>query len=447
MQDQSKSEIIKGLIKKGFDSELISLELDIPLQEIKEYQKETKSEKDKAQQPETFSKMEKVRERYFSLLSQTTQSKGNATIKISETDLEKVRKSIEKIKQQIQGKENVSKTKAKEILVSIFEELKTILSYELPFKEAEEISDLINSSEMQNLTKIFQYNKLVVQAMQKTNRNSNIRLANAIITEIGKTEDLEELQRLKRRVTPEMQQQIPLKADMIKTQINYKLSVSRQKNAINKIKTEIPANISGIITDLANDELDTQKAKAIIEEEAKKRMQSKPKNRFSLTEEQEINQILIQIKTCIRERFEEYPIRNPERAILQLQELGNGETGTILNAVIYNLIGRKRFETAKITCRSFSAKDQSNTMKNYIRILQNAIRAAEIEAFVLKAITYKGTPTEENAYFNQIEARIKRGDIKPEAVSLGKSKDGIRTITLADVWNERKNKNTIEATR
>ena len=45
-----------------------------------------------------------------------------------------------------------------------------------------------------------------------------------------------------------------------------------------------------------------------------------------------------------------------------------------------------------------------------------------------------GTEREERTYFELIEKGIKMGNIKLSAISLGKSQDGLRNITLADIW-------------
>ena len=43
---------------------------------------------------------------------------------------------------------------------------------------------------------------------------------------------------------------------------------------------------------------------------------------------------------------------------------------------------------------------------------------------------------EEKEYFELIKKGLKMGNIKLGAVSLGESQDGLRTITLADIWTD-----------
>lgn len=45
-----------------------------------------------------------------------------------------------------------------------------------------------------------------------------------------------------------------------------------------------------------------------------------------------------------------------------------------------------------------------------------------------------GTIEEERIYIEMIEKGLKMGNIKLGAISLGKSQDGSKDITLADIW-------------
>lgn len=109
-----------------------------------------------------------------------------------------------------------------------------------------------------------------------------------------------------------------------------------------------------------------------------------------------------------------------------------GELEQAIRTVVNNLIGVKDFERAKEVCNSFSSKDKE---KN-IRLLRNEIRNAEISDIVLKGISMNGTEEEERRYFELIEKGLKMGNIKLGAISLGKSKDGLRNIYLSDIWEK-----------
>lgn len=155
-----------------------------------------------------------------------------------------------------------------------------------------------------------------------------------------------------------------------------------------------------------------------------------------MTEEQEKRQILIQIRTAIMEKADRYRIKNPEDMVLQIKQLCGGDIEQAVRTVVENLINRKDFETAKNICDRFSVKDENEQIKKYMRSLKNQIKNAEIGDIVLKGINMKGTAEEEREYFELIERGLKRGNVKLGAISLGKSQDGLRNITLADIWTE-----------
>ena len=182
--------------------------------------------------------------------------------------------------------------------------------------------------------------------------------------------------------------------------------------------------------------MDVQNANEIINNEAKKRVESKPKTRFSLTEEQERRQILIQIRTVLSDRAEQYRIENPEVAIMQIQKLCGGELEQSIRVVVKNLIGQKEFERAKQICNKY-ALDEEKVTPVFITRLKKEIRNKEISDTVLRGIAANGSLEEGIAFYNLIENGLKAGNVKTETISLGKSQDGLRTITLADVWLER----------
>ena len=133
------------------------------------------------------------------------------------------------------------------------------------------------------------------------------------------------------------------------------------------------------------------------------------------------------------EKSEQYHIENPDIAIMQIQKLCGGELEQAIRTVVKNLIGAKDFERAKGVCTNFSSKYNGSLS---LIGLRKEIRNAEIADIVLKGININGTMEEEKAYFKLIEKGLERGNVKLSAISLGKSQDGLRNITLADIWPE-----------
>ena len=222
------------------------------------------------------------------------------------------------------------------------------------------------------------------------------------------------------------------------SEIENKILKINQQKAIDKIRNDVPENVELIIKSLAKGTLDINKADQIIEKEAEKRIESKSKNKFALTKEQEKNQILMQIRTGLMEKSEQYNIENPEKTIMLMEELNNGKIELAVRTVVKNLINRKEFEKAKEVCKKFSSKDKESSLSIYIRDLKKKIRNNEIGDFVLRGINMKGTPEEKSKFIELIEKGIRQKNINLDAVPLGKSQDGLKNITLADIWTDEK---------
>lgn len=144
------------------------------------------------------------------------------------------------------------------------------------------------------------------------------------------------------------------------------------------------------------------------------------------------------------QKAEQYHIEDPETSIMQIQELCEGELDQAIRTVVKNLTNTKKFEKAKEVCSKFSNKDKKNNISMNMKILRNEIRNEEISDIVLKAINMKGTIEEEREYFELIEKGLKMGNVKLSAICLGKSQDGLKTITLADIWTDEDKKEKLK---
>ena len=441
---------IKKLIKNGFDLELISFELDIPIDEIKQCMSEAETIK-KPNSFRTYSakeiidnenkqahlKIQQIRERYKKLFFASNKTEMKQIKELPRKKVEKINlviEEIEKIVKSIKGLPEKERRKgANEILIKF----KQIENYQFTIEQAEKLNYLLQSEELKKLNssttdKIDFY-------MNRSRKTVIKKLAEAIDIAQAQSDELEELKVLERKLTMKMQQNAQIVVGAVKSRIGNKISKITQQRAIERIRNDIPEDIEFIIKELANGTLDMQLANEIIDEKTKERIENKPKTRFSLTEEQEKRQILIQIRTVLMEKSEKYYIENPEKTVMLIQELCGGELEQAIGIVVKNLISIKDFERAKEVCDSFSSKDSQTSILVYIRRLRKQIRNDEISNIVLKAINMTGTEREERVCLELIEKGLKMGNVKLDAVSLGKSQDGLRTITLADIWiDERK---------
>ena len=449
MISNSKEKQIKELIKKGFDLELISFELDIPLEEINQLKLQLETGK-KGNKTKTHNvkeiidqrnkaahlKIKQVKERYNKAFFTSDKSEAELPSKLSKQQRDMINLRIAEIKKMLTKIEGLSEEEKRTSINLIFSKLKIIEKYNLSIEQSEKIYNLMQSKELENINLGRSYKRAI-------NSNINIsiiKLIEAIDVAQYQTENVEELKKLEKKLTPMLAQEKPLAVGAIKTKISNKILKIQQQETIEKIRNNIPIEIEQIIRDIASDKLNIQTANAIIDEEARKRIENKSKNKFSLTQEQERKQILIQIKTVLAEKSKQYNIENPEKAITQIQELCGGDTGQSLRTVINNLIGSKKYNKAKEICDKFSDNDKESQNSIYIKRLRNEIRNAEISDIVMRVINANGTIEEERECIELIENGLKIGNVKPRAVYLGKNQDGSRSITLEDIWTDEKTK-------
>ena len=445
MMKLNEIEEVKKLIKNGFNLELISFELDIPIEEIKQCKLELETMKQPnstrtysakeiidSENKQAHSKMQQIRERYKKLYFTSNEIEVKQPKELPRQKVEQINLVIAEIEEIVESIKELPKKERRKEVNAILSKLKQIEEYQLTIEQAEKLHYILQSEELKKL------NSSITDKIDfYMNRSRKIvikKLAEAIDIAQAQSDELEELKGLERKLTMGMQQNNQIVVGAVKSRIGNKISKIIQQKAIDRIRNDVPEDIEFIIREIANGTLNIQIANKIIDKEAKKRVQKKPKTRFSLTEEQEKRQILIQIRTVLIEKSEQYHIDNPEKTILQIQELCDGELEQAIRTVVKNLTNVKDFERAKEVCNKFSSKDNESSLSAYIRKLRKQIRNEEISDIVLKGLNMNGTEREERTYFELIEKGIKMGNIKLGAVSLGKSQDGLRNITLADIW-------------
>jgi len=432
---------IQKLIENGFDLELISFELNIPIEQIIQYKKDLERNNRKTVQNISnsnensidkrnnyaHSKMKQMRQRYQKLYSKSYKTEMPRPKQLSQEEIEIIDAVIDVIEAKIQEIHNLSSKERRKAVSSILSEVKKIENYQLPMEQAEKLYMLLNSDKLQNLN----ISPLDLYLNRHKSRIAN-NFAKAIDFIQNEINSIEELQALEKKITGTMLRENPISIGGIKSRITNRIQVLQQQRAIDKIRTNIPANIASIISDLVSGNIDIHTAKEVIKEETKSRLENRPKTNFTLTEKQIRMQIFMQIRTAIIDDAEKYHIKNPQKMILQMQELAEGELDLSIRAVVKNLIARKDYETAKNICEEFLKEE--NGISNNLKSLRNEIRNAEISDIVLAGINMQGTLDEERSYFELIERGLKLGRVNLRAVSLGKSKDGLRSITLADIW-------------
>lgn len=444
-----QNEEIKNLIESGFDLELISFELNIPIEQVKKCKQEMEESKSNEDIKTTYNSTSKtnqqnskiktriknLRDEYKKLYIGNNRIETSRPEPLSQEKIELIDNVIEIIQEKIEAMESLSKQEKRKSASSILSELKKIEKYQITIAQAEQLYMLMCSENLKGLN--IYLSDRIDYALKKAKNTLINKLAMAVELKQSEVNDIEELHKLERKITEEMISLNPISIGGVRSRISNKITAIRQQQAMDRIRNDIPSSIISVITDLAKGNIDISKANAIIDKEAKRRVKSKPNTRFSLTEEQEKKQIRMQIITAIREKADAYHIQYPEKMVLQMQELCECQFGVSIGAVVKNLISKKQFEKAKSICDKFNpnTKEASST-KSTIKSLKNEIRNAEISDIVMTLINMDGTAEDEMAYFELVQKGLSMGNVSLSAISLGKSEDGTRNITLADIWTD-----------
>ena len=342
-------EVIKQLIKSGFDIESISFEFDVSMKEMQKIQQEMKKKEPKKAKP---SKMEALRQRYQKLYLGENHTNTEQVRKSSPEERELVNltiKNIEEEKAQMQG---LSIEKRKSIAYQIIKEIDSISQYALDIQQIEKICQLLQTEDMKKINTHIK--DRVDSIIERKTREMTIRFIEAINIAQAQTESIEELKQLNRKLITNTMKKYYVLTSSVKNRINNKIMQLTKQEAINKLRSNIPTRVQVIVTDIANGTLNIEEAKQVIEQEANNQVQNNPNNKFSLTIAQQRNKIYMQIRDRLIEKPEEYMIQNPEVAIIQLQELCGGHLQQAIRTLIRNLIARRECEKRKDICKRYS---------------------------------------------------------------------------------------------
>ena len=217
----------------------------------------------------------------------------------------------------------------------------------------------------------------------------------------------------------------------IKTKLDKLIEEQKQKDRRNNETDEIKM----IAQQLADGKVNMEETNRIIDAEAKRRYENSPKNKFSLTEEKQRKQILVQLGKMLSTQGEKYKIVNPEATLELLQTLCEAKLEPALASVNDNLLSCYRFEEAKQLCKKYYGQNPSNLS---IKLQKNKVKNAELSYLILRGIREINSLTEEKELYELLKNGLEMGNVKPESIDLGTNQDGSMKITLADILDEDK---------
>ena len=443
MDNQEYKEKIKKIIKRGYNLKLISAELKIPIEELEMYKNEIEKENQEKTTTNIItrkntrivrdstpynehSRMLMLKDKYYKLYNKGSKNNFIAEKrKLTEQENDKLEKLFEKIKEELPEVTKVEiginkrKKYAKKFSIQL-EENTDILPY---FDKIEEIYLLFEQKNLNNL------DKMILKTRSITRR----AFAKAVYEEAQSIDDIEMLKQFLNKIKNIKSKGIAIESyeREIKTKLDKLIEEQKQKDRRNNETDEIKM----IAQQLADGKVNMEETNRIIDSEAKRRYENSPKNKFSLTEEKQRKQILVQLGKMLSTQGEKYKIVNPEATLELLQTLCEAKLEPALASVNDNLLSCYRFEEAKQLCKKYYGQNPSNLS---IKLQKNKVKNAELSYLILRGIREINSLTEEKELYELLKNGLEMGNVKPESIDLGTNQDGSMKITLADILDEDK---------
>lgn len=348
-----------------------------------------------------------------------------------------VDKVIKKIEAIIDEKE-VQNRKLTIVLVM----LKKIKDEQFSIEQAEKIISIVTDRDRlpclnvgrnsEILYSIKQYQKFAVQ-----------KLCDAIRIKMELTNNVEELRQLNSKLPYSIEKLSPTVVSPTKMKISAKISKLKNEKVFDDMENNFSDNIVEIVKSIVSNRIDDVTIKELVNSEVEKTMTNKSGcgNIGFKSEEQYKKQIFYRVAKLLERRGEEYPISNPEKVIDVLEQLFGMGFDANIRIVINNYIARKEFDIATKICNKYrEGIDPQSALARIIDSLKKEIKKAEIGQIILKGICANATEDEKNAFFDVIEKRMQEVKFSYSTIPLGYSKNGKKKITLADIWEDERDR-------
>ena len=397
--------------------------------------KEELEEIKQKEQEEAHKKLEIMRKKYKDKYAVKTNSSkaGEEKADITEKEIEEANKSILEMLEAINGYTG-AKQNAREVIKTIRNKAKLVYEHNVGVDQAEQLVQIIDSPKIaQALKYCSQDTNISIKSIRK---QAYRRLSQAIEDEMYESSDLSRLEELSKKLKMDMEKN-DFHTAVVRSSLYRKIDRIKAEERVRALREDIPEPIVQIISDIAKGDLNIESATQIINDQAHKKVGGRKQTRFTLTEEQERKQLISQIKRALSEQVERFPIKDSKKAMELLQQLSGDNLTMRLNVVVQNQLNRKLFDEAEETCQQYlkECKD-SNEDIAFIRGLRKKIRSARVGDLVYRAVNSNMSIEDEEKFWRVLQNGMQLGNLKMRGVSIGKTEDGIRTITLEDIWPE-----------
>lgn len=314
----------------------------------------------------------------------------------------------------------------------VMEELKNIKDKSISLQQSEEIVKILFSNDVFDIQK---KNKILFLAVINCKRMAISKLIDAIKVKVSLTNDVEELKSLCGKIPYCVEQVSPIAVSSLKISIKSKISNIQRNQTMNNYENNFSNNILEIVKNISSDKIEISKINEYVNNEISNKNNKEKGN----TQNQAKMQVFYKVTEALEKYAHDYPIQDPQKAIIALEKVFGMHFDSNFRTVIKNYIERKEYTEAKKLCDTYSRAIGDDTESSKaIERARVMIQKAEIGEIILKAIMSKATEEQQAEFTKILEEKLKTHRYSYSSIPLGRTKDKSRKITLADIWGDEK---------
>lgn len=460
---------LEDLIQNGYELELISFEMDIPLEELQSIREninrrkqvailakkdaidtsiinmhtpsvtkpKTTATNKKQNKPSSRTKetgterligFQKIRAKYYELYGASTMPE-----RIEFVENEELNKIIDVLEAKVQVLEGCSKKERRPGVKIIRDTIDKISDQEFSTSQLKRLVDILYRPCLMN-NKLFKRDT-IDYAMYSQRRTILPKFINKIIAEVPYVNTKEELKNLEGMVTQAMKDENRVLVGSLELKLASKNREIDNKNFA-KINSLTP-ELQEVVKKLVDGNLDFQEGQKAVVDEANKRFELTKGNRFSLTAEQQEKQVYLNIGDYIANNGTSLSIKSPKDFMKKFMEF----TGCDLSRAIFvtsgNLISATRYDEAMSLCNDFLAKTgQDSPLRPLLRSKIGKIKNIMLGKRILDVIHANDSQKDRQMY-RELTELIRSEKIDTSYVPIGKNCDGSKNILLREVITNR----------
>lgn len=460
---------LEDLIQKGYELELMSFELDIPLTKLqvikdnidkREKNVDTISAKKDTQKltntrmATTFKKVSPVEKERINRAHNTIQTdsteklRGFQKIRAKYNELyyepklpertevaenEDINKILTALEEKAKVLEGYTKKERRPGVKVIYDTIAKISNQKFSNLQLKRLVDILyNTSLMNNRTS---KGDTIDICMRSQRRTILPRFIKSVIAEIPYVQTEDELRNLSGMLTQQMRDENTVLFSELDLKLAEKRKEFANKNFIRN--NSLTLELQEIVKKLAEGSLDFQEARKLIKDEAGKRFELTKENRFSLTAEQQEKQIYLNIGDYISNNGINLNIKSPKDFITRYIEFAGCDLSKAILVTSGNLASATRYDEAMNLCREFlDSMGQDNPMRPILKSRISEIKNTMYGRRILDVIHAQDSQRDREMYRELVDL-IRNEKINPSYIPLGKSKDGSKEITLRSVFSEK----------